>query len=62
MTRQILNPILACAIPVLLALLGVTKALGAHIWWDVTSILIGAPVGVLVSFLIAQSWDRYTNA
>lgn len=61
MTRQILNPLIAFGIPVLLALLGITKALGAHIWWDVTTILIGAPIGLLVSFLIAQKWDAYVK-
>lgn len=61
MTRQMFNPIIAFAIPVLLAWLSVTNALGAHIWWDVSAILIGAPIGLLVSFLIAQKWDAYAK-
>lgn len=61
MTRQILNPLTAFTIPVLMALLGVTQALGAHIWWDVTSILIGAPIGLLIAFFIAQRWPAYTK-
>lgn len=56
MPRLILSPIIAFAIPVLLAWLGLTNALGAHIWWDVKTILIGAPIGVLLAFLMAQVW------
>lgn len=44
---------LALLFPIGLALLGVTKTLGAHIWWDVKTILIGAPIGLCLGFAAA---------
>ncbi len=49
MTKYILPAAIALALPILAAYLGVTKALGAHIWWDVKTILIGAPIGILLA-------------
>ncbi len=58
MTRFILAPIIAFALPVLLAMLGLSNALGAHHWWDKTSILIGAPIGLLAAFLLTLVWPN----
>lgn len=61
MPRQILSPLIAFALPILAALLGLTDALGAHISWDVKTILIGAPIGVLLAFLLALVWPNKTK-
>jgi hypothetical protein len=57
MNRLILTPLIAFAVPVALAWLGLTNLLGAHIWWDVKTILIGAPIGLVLAFLLAEKWD-----
>ena len=58
MTRFLIATALALILPIGLAALGLTKALGAHIWWDVNTILIGAPIGVFLSFLLAGKWPN----
>lgn len=42
---RIIALVIAITVPVLAGYLGLTKALGAHIWWDVKTMWIGAPIG-----------------
>mgnify|MGYP000265312519 CR=1 FL=1 len=51
MTKYMIPIALGLAVPIGLAYLGLTKTLGAHIWWDVKTIVIGAPFGVALAFL-----------
>ena len=48
----------ALALPPVLAWLGLSRALGAHPFWDFKTALIGAPVGV-VAGLAASSLARW---
>lgn len=50
----------ALAMPPVLALLGMSRALGAHPWWDVQTALIGAPIGVAVGLvaMVLPRWSR----
>ncbi|GGA05291.1 hypothetical protein [Neptunicoccus cionae] len=57
MKNLILTLVVAVLVPVGFALLGGTRALGAHIWWDVQTILIGAPIGLVLGF--GASWLPY---
>jgi hypothetical protein len=52
MKRNILSAALALSIPIGFAYLGGTKALGAHNWWDIKSIIIGAPIGILLAYAV----------
>lgn len=56
---RLIPTLIALLIPIGLAWLGLTKALGAHIWWDVKTIIIGAPLGVILSFFLAEKWDDW---
>ncbi|MCG6902109.1 MAG: hypothetical protein LJE68_05455 [Rhodobacter sp.] len=47
MTRLAWAVVLALIVPPLLAWLGISARLGAHPWWDVSTALVGAPVGVV---------------
>jgi len=51
--------LIALFIPIGLAWLGLSKTLGAHISWDVKTIIIGAPLGVILSFFLAEKWDDW---
>jgi hypothetical protein len=52
MKRYILSAALALLIPIGFAYLGGTKLLGAHNWWDIKTIIIGAPIGIILAFVI----------
>lgn len=52
MKRYILSAAIALLIPIGFAYLGGTKSLGAHNWWDIKTIIIGAPIGILLAFII----------
>ena len=52
MKRYILSAALALLIPIGFAYLGGTKSLGAHNWWDIKTIIIGAPIGIILAFVI----------
>jgi len=45
---------IALILPILLAWLGLSRALGAHPFWEVQTIAIGAPIGVALGF--AMQW------
>jgi hypothetical protein len=54
---RLIPTLIALFIPIGLAWLGLSKTLGAHISWDVKTIIIGAPLGVILSFFLAEKWD-----
>lgn len=54
--RPLLIPAaISLTLPITLAYLGVNKMLGAHIWWDVKTVLIGAPIGVILAYFVGFS-------
>ncbi|PLS21858.1 hypothetical protein [Neptunicoccus cionae] len=54
MKNLILCLVVAALLPLGFALLGGARALGAHIWWDVQTILIGIPIGLALGYV--ASW------
>ena len=48
MMKTVLSSAIAILVPILLAWLGLSRALGAHPFWEVQTIAIGAPIGVLL--------------
>ena len=48
MMKTVLPAAIAIVVPILLAWLGLSRALGAHPFWEVQTIAIGAPIGLLL--------------
>ena len=49
-------PLIAAGLVIALAAGGVSKALGAHPFWDVQIALIGAPIGAVAATLLPARW------
>lgn len=59
MKRRLIPFLLGLLIPIGLAYLGLFDTLGAHIWWDKKTALIGAPIGVFLSMGLAEIWAHH---
>jgi hypothetical protein len=53
LVRSLLAAALAAAVVVALAYLGLTRALGAHPFWETRVAWIGAPIGVVAFFVLS---------